>query len=843
MNQAMLDNAQQNFLNLLNTYIGTTGSWIFEFADGKFTATSDFYDIIGYTIEEIDGDVERLCSCFHPDDQSLFQNMLNENISGADTDLNLRIITSTGEVKWIHINLKNVYKQKDQSLMSMGVISDLTGLNKLQDVQKNYIRQLKKQISLMTDEYHDIFEVLDHNGMIKYISPVVEKMYDLKKQDIEKHSIWDLSSDSNRDYLKTLFENCVSHPEQSFTGSIKTIGMDGEEIVLALIMKNYLADAHINGVVIYWKNITSSVNSEYKINQLMKYDDTTELPNRTFFKETLNNFTERLAGTKEKFAVYIIDIGNIKAVSSIISFEYSDELIKLVSMAIKTALADYSVFLSRFFGDQFGLIAEGIEDSNQAYEIAEKIKLLFNESFILNGYESFLDANIGFSIYPDDSMESDTLIKFAQIALSRTMETDNQGIQAYMPVLDIKSFKDFTLRNDLKKAILNNELEVYYQPIVNLNTCDIIAAEALIRWNHPEWGVVSPNEFIPIAETSGLIISIGKWILNEVCGHYKQLMQNGHKNIKISINYSAVQFYEVDFATKILETISRHSITPSFMILEITESVLVNKNKQIDAELNKLKSNGIKIALDDFGTGYSSLTYLSSMDVDVLKLDRGFIDSISNDLKSEKILVSIISLARDLGLRLVAEGISEQVHLDFLRVNHCFSGQGYYFSKPQKYNDFLKILEKRTLKPASELTHLIIPEDEQRKTERISFTEYLEAYITIIEISKKQISVGQTKAQVRDISIHGLSFITSVKFPVKSDIVLRIDLAINKTQHLLDGTILWAEDLGNERYLYVLEFIEDVEAYNRLEDLIASMTKAYEKKNILVSWVSGTIMV
>lgn len=251
--------------------------------------------------------------------------------------------------------------------------------------------------------------------------------------------------------------------------------------------------------------------------------------------------------------------------------------------------------------------------------------------------------------------------------------------------------KEIILKRDLRNAIEKNQFRIYLQPIVNLRTKEILAVEALIRWEHPEWGLLSPNEFIPLAEETGFIIDISKWVLREVSKNYRKWQVNKLPRVKISVNFSGMEFYEIDFIENIESVLEEFNLDPSFLIIEITENILLKNSEIIVSHINKLRSLGIKIALDDYGTGYSSLYYLLYFNIDILKISRCFIKDISHDV-NKAIVKNTINMANELKIKLVAEGIEKQEQLSVLQEYNCYAGQGYIFSKPIPVEDLEKIL-------------------------------------------------------------------------------------------------------------------------------------------------------
>lgn len=810
------------------------GSWALDFVNMAFNWSDVTYQIYGLDPAKGAPDFETFIGKVYPEDRSIITGLLENIPKESPFEVEFRIIREEGDIRHIKHLVEVIHDVNGKPLTIRGNIQDITDQREMElkiKTSLDALNALRKRFDLMVDNAKDIFEIVDENGLIKYISPAVEKLMGISKKDIEGRHIFDFVEGDERVLLSNLFKQCIEQPDTIHTGIVKTSRRNGEIIHLEVSMNNHLSDAEVDGIVLNWKDITTKVDLDKKVHQLSNYDELTGLPNRSYFKSILGTRVETYANKSGKFAVFMIDIDEFKGINNVLSIEFGDSMIKKVGREIELTMQSRDIFLARFYGDQFGLIVDHVSGVMEGQVIAEHILDIFAKSFVIDLYELHVTASIGFSVFPDDSMESDALIKFANIALSRAKDLGKLKIQAYSPLMDIKSFKDFSLRNDFKKAIEQGELEVYFQPIVNLKTGDIISVEALSRWHHPEWGMVPPSEFIPIAESTGLIIPMGKWLLDEVCRQYKRWTQLGHKNIKVSVNYSVLQFYEVNFVREILDTIESHHLTPHFLIVEITESVLINQNRQTEKDLADLKNYGIQIAIDDFGTGYSSLTYLSSMNVDILKIDRAFIDDLAKREKSVKILIAIINLAKELGMKLVAEGVSEWSHLNFLRRHDCFAGQGYLFSRPVPSVEFEAMLAKGFIEPTPEQTVKISPEDEQRHSERIILHASVEADMTIVEIKKQPVKVGNTKAQIKDIGLSGISFITSVKFPVKNDIILQFNFETGGQRIEVRGTIIWTEEIEPGKHLFGFKFIEDESNMTKVKKVVSAMQGKEGKNN------------
>lgn len=435
-----------------------------------------------------------------------------------------------------------------------------------------------------------------------------------------------------------------------------------------------------NDEPIYLYGTIQDITEKREMEKLLSYnsthDEITGLPNRVYFKKQLEYRFQISRDTQTKFSLMMLDVDGLKYINYALDYEIGHKIIVKIVNRLRNFLGE-NVFISRYSDDHFAIIIDEQKTNEELDDIAKGIISLFKSPYMVQAYEVDIFVNIGISIYSKDVEDADSFRKQAKTALLRAKRDGKNTYSFYSSDLDIQNYKEFTLKNDLHHAIENEQLKVYYQPIVNIKTNQILAAEALIRWQHPDWGIVSPKEFIFIAEETGLIIEIGKWVLSEVCKSYKQWLDYGFSAIKVSINYSVIQFFENDFVENIKNIINKFQLEPNFLIIEITESVLLRDIRKVISDIKKLQSYGIKVAIDDFGTGFSSLSYLHSFNIDILKIDGSFIKNAISNKTSDAITRAIVNMAHDIKVKLVAEGIENFEQLSYLKQLNCHTGQGY----------------------------------------------------------------------------------------------------------------------------------------------------------------------
>ncbi len=431
--------------------------------------------------------------------------------------------------------------------------------------------------------------------------------------------------------------------------------------------------------------------SAYESLKISAYHDyLTDLPNYRYFKASLNRALTSLKNQSNSYmlGVMFIDLDRFKIINDSLGHDFGDLLLKHIAHLIDTCVEpDHTV--GRIGGDEFIILLPKIQDGNEAIQLAEKITNAINRPITISGYEVHITCSIGIAIYPTDGEDAETLIKHADIAMYRVKELGRNNFSIYSPLEKDSTYEQLIFENDLRKALERNEFTVYYQPKVNIQTGKISGIEALVRWIHPEKGIIPPGKFISIAEETGLIIQIGEFVLRTACKQVVEWQKNGIQPIIVSVNLSTKQFLQTNLVKMVEDILHESGLDPSLLELEITESMTVDFNQAITT-LNHLKKLGIQISVDDFGTGYSSLNYLRMLPIDRLKIDRSFISDITTNAENAAIVSTILNMAYNLKLDVIAEGVEEENQVDFLQKINCDEVQGYYFAHPLPANELEK---------------------------------------------------------------------------------------------------------------------------------------------------------
>ncbi|QJC53743.1 EAL domain-containing protein [Paenibacillus albicereus] len=427
------------------------------------------------------------------------------------------------------------------------------------------------------------------------------------------------------------------------------------------------------------RDITERKKAEHKINQMVYLDPLTGLPNRHLLNDRLKEALDQADESGLMIGVMFLDLDRFKYINDTLGHTMGDLLLVEVSIRLRECV-DRQDTVSRQGGDEFIVLLPGTSYEDMTRK-AQRILTTFSQSILVGGQEMYVTPSIGMSLYPADGNNRDTLIKNADTAMYRVKEQGKNNFQFYTPEMNEVVSRRMNLEIGLRKGIQKNEFTVHYQPQVDIPTGTVVGVEALIRWQHPKLGLISPAEFIPLAEETGLIIPIGEWVLREACRQNKAWQDAGLPPLRIAVNISSRQFQQSGFAEVVSRALKETGLESKYLELELTESIVQNSAHAISI-MHELKGMGIFLSIDDFGTGYSSLSYLKLFPIDSLKIDQSFTRNLLQDSKDEALVHTIINMAHNLGLKVIAEGVETGEQLQYLLLRHCHEAQGYFFSKP-----------------------------------------------------------------------------------------------------------------------------------------------------------------
>ena len=472
---------------------------------------------------------------------------------------------------------------------------------------------------------------------------------------------------------------------------------------------NITAIPNEQGEITHYAGIFSDLSAQehlwQRLHRLAYYDVLTGLPNRDLFMDRLNNALTGGRRQNSSVALLFLDLDRFKTINETLGHTLGDSLLKAVADRLSRCIRE-SDTIARLGGDEFTIVLNGLNHPSEAAKVAKTISHHLKEPFTLNQQELFISASTGISLFPGDGDDPETLLKNADTAMYRAKESGRNRYQFYETDMSTRFAERLSLENELRRALENDELQLAYQPKVELASGRIIGMEALARWQHKERGWISPATFIPIAEEAGLMLPIGEWVLRTACRQAKAWQNSGHQNFRIAVNLSGHQIQRGNLLQSVKQILAETALDSHYLELELTESILMENAKSITDILNSLQKMGIQLAVDDFGTGYSSLGYLKSFALDTLKIDKSFVDDMATDKSDAEIVATIIAMGRNLNLKVVAEGVETQQQLELLHQQGCDEIQGYLFSKPVTAGEMAQMLEDRvTLQlPAAPLT-------------------------------------------------------------------------------------------------------------------------------------------
>jgi len=440
------------------------------------------------------------------------------------------------------------------------------------------------------------------------------------------------------------------------------------------------------------KEVQERMRSEERIQYLAYHDSLTSLPNRSLFSQLLTHGITQAHRYKKGLAVLFIDLDRFKNINDTLGHDAGDVLLQEVGKRLRLLLRA-SDAVARLGGDEFVVLLEELEDEKYVSVVAQKILSAIVRPFGTPGQEFHVTASIGISSYPKDGEDEKSLMKNADVAMYRAKEQGKNNFQFYSAELNIHTFERLALEVNLRRALERNEFQVHYQPKIDVRSGRITGMEALIRWQHPDLGTVGPTQFIPLAEETGLIVPIGRWVLKTACMQNRKWQNEGLPRLTVAVNLSARQFSDENLLQDITSTLDECGMDPALLELEITESMLMHDVEKAIGTMRALTDKGIRLALDDFGTGYSSLSTLKRFPINTIKVDRSFIRDVAANAEDNAITGAIIAMGRSLSLNVIAEGVETEEQLDFLRAHACDEFQGFYCSKAVPAVEFLALLQ------------------------------------------------------------------------------------------------------------------------------------------------------
>jgi len=576
-----------------------------------------------------------------------------------------------------------------------------------QHLQQSLKEKTKLELlSSIFSNSHLSFLILDESLKITSANSAFSSLFGFSSEEITSQLISHITTTKQKqDFCTTILAYFQKNNFQLWSGEVECKKKNGRQILIKLEIKPILSKENtFDNYFVTLEDITLFKENEKRILQIAHYDHLTGLVNRAMFMDRMAQFLSAAERHNLTAVIFFIDLDKFKIVNDTLGHDAGDDVLKETAKRLLGLVRKEDV-VARFSGDEFAILLLNEKTHEQAIftstMIAQKIIDRLSEVFYINRSELFIGSSVGISIFPEDGKSSEQLLKHADMAMYEAKNQGRNNYKFYKKEFSVASQDRLAMENNLRKAIDNAEFKLFYQPQYDAKSLAISGAEVLIRWFQDPFGrnkMIPPDLFIPIAEETGLIIEIGAWILETACCQFKQWLKLGYSIPQVSVNVSARQFMDDGFMQSVEDALKKAELEPKYLELEITESMLIGDLNRIELQLKRLKNMGIKIALDDFGTGYSSLSYLKKFPIDVLKIDQSFIRELTIGSKDASIACAIIEMGHSLNQKIVAEGVENEMQLNFLSERKCDFIQGYYFSKPLPVFKMSTLLQEAQLK-------------------------------------------------------------------------------------------------------------------------------------------------
>lgn len=634
----------------------------------------------GKLMDEIGASAEMILSkspfdVFEQDIAKLKQKMYTKALKGKKVQYEIEL-----GGKLIFVDIEPV-RQNGEVTEIVGTVHDFS-----------QFREVQKQLKVNEERYqslinysHEYITMLDIEGTILHMNANTLKLLGIDETMFGKTNIIDITVEEERPVIAAYLEKVLQGEVQFFEFEVKN---NRQRRFLNVTLVPMIIDNGIDVIYSIGKDITDEKLVQERNAFLAHHDELTGLPNRRWMEQKIQESLKLAEENEKKMAILSLDLDRFKSINDTLGHAVGDELLQQIAVRLNTNPFKDKFHVARMGGDELMLLCPTVETNDEVIEIAQNILESLKNPFYVQGSELLLTASIGIDFYPSNDANVTELMKRVDVALYKAKEFGRNMYQIYDSSMNQENYQSFVMERDLRKAIMNDELVAYLQPRVDALTGKIVSAEALVRWDRPEHGLISPGLFIPIAEETGLIIAIGKWMKKRVCEQLVAWRNAGLPLIPISVNISSKRFLQQGFAEEISGLLKRYELEGKWLEIEITENSIMLNEETVQKTLLDLKEMGVKIYIDDFGTGYSSFNYLKLFKIDGVKIDQSFIRDISHKPENATITSAMIKMAQLLKLEVIAEGVETKEELDFLLGENCRYIQGYYFGKPCPIEEF-----------------------------------------------------------------------------------------------------------------------------------------------------------
>ncbi len=660
-------------------------------AKTRWTWSGEFRRLLGFDSEaEFPNAVQSWSPRLHPDDLGPTLRAFNATCAtGVGFDVTYRLRVRAGTYRWFRATGGAILDDNGRARRACGSLTDIHDVVEAEIVRRQHdaavregelVRRSEQRLSVLIQNLSDVILIVDQGLGILYQSPTVETVWGYAPAALTGRPIAALVHPADRLALAGLWQRLHDLPGVTRNLELRLRPRGGAWRHAELVMTNLIHEPSIRGIVVTARDIEQRKTYEQRLTRQAFYDDLTGLPNRALCQDRLGQV---LDGSDRKVTILIIDLDGFKLVNDGLGNLAGDRLL-IEAAARLLAVCGPDDMVARPSGDEFVIILDRLPDETAALAFAEIVNRAFEQSFVLDGHSLTVTASIGIAVGDARQCSADLLLHNADVAMFRAKSDGKGRALLFDTGMERDSLSRLELEAELRRALEREELCVHYQPIVELKSGRLLGFEALVRWDHPQRGLLPPTAFIPLAEETGLIVPLGQWVLEQACRQAArwQAARAPGPPLTLSVNLSPRQFQQPSLDLQIARALQRSGLDPMCLKLEITESVIMSDVERTIPMLQKLKAIGVKLALDDFGTGYSSLAYLKRLPLDVLKIDRSFVTGIEQSQDDLAIVRAIISLAQSLRLSITAEGIETAAQAEILTALSCDCGQGYLFSRP-----------------------------------------------------------------------------------------------------------------------------------------------------------------
>ncbi|MBS4198662.1 EAL domain-containing protein [Bacillus sp. FJAT-49732] len=576
-------------------------------------------------------------------------------------------------------------QNKENHIENDSAMADMLNIttNQYINLSKKY-NEIKEYFFSIVENMPDIIFTTDLNGCFTSVNTAFKDTFGLGIEELKGESA--LTYVSSKDVpIKRYFIKAVRGITVQFELNLIVKTGDLATFIMHMIPIN-VQDKTVE-IFVIGRNITKQRKIEKKMERIAYYDADTKLPNRMKFDEILQKRIKKAKKANSEFLIIFLDLDRFKTINDMLGHKSGDKVLKIVAKRIFSVIPK-GTYLGRFSGDKFSIIMPDGTDPEAVMQIGQELLQSIQMPLHFENQELYVSASIGISTYPSDGSDNVELMKNADAALNHAKQQGGSSIVFFAGEMNKETWQRIEIERSLRKALENNELYIAYQPIINTKTGKLSTCEALLRWDHPEYGLIPPIQFIPIAEEIGLIHTFGNWVLNNACKQIKEWQEKGIEHLSVSVNVSAFQFQNKHFIEEVKKALDYSGLEAKFLHLELTESAMLNHTMEAINTMQILNELGVNISIDDFGTGYSSLSYLKQLPIHRLKIDRSFINHFKTDSREYAIVNAIMTMGHGLGLKVVAEGVETKEQLTLLKKLKCDYIQGYFVEKPMSPKKF-----------------------------------------------------------------------------------------------------------------------------------------------------------